>query len=289
MLKGLMSVFLAAVFSLTGAEENIFRGKLNIDKSEHAVLNQDGLFYLPACHIQKSKGILFEAEQPNLLFYHTSNARLQDENGCMSILNVRAMEFKFHVIHPGNYRAWYRASYPTTYSYNHRECMDNGNISGLIEDSSNQPPNVWRWHKGPVYHLDRGEHVWKFPTPSAWCGGAKLDKLLLLPEEIDNVTDANAVWETGVRIPDQGEIVIRKIKTKNIQRWRINAEFQLNGGDFSGEYHYNGLSSRKIRIGEWENVPNGVRYLYFCFRLKKARDAAVSPFVYNLELQIHGR
>jgi len=292
MKKILISAVLASAFlSLQGAEGNIFQAKLSVEKNENAVFNQDGFFYLPASHVQKSDGIQIEAEQFHKLDYHKSEARMQVEKDCASILNVRAMEFHFEVVKPGKYRAWYRGNYPTLYPYNHRERIDDGKITELIPDSENLPINVWRWNSGPVYQLEKGKHVWQFPSPTAWCGGAKLDKLLLLPENetIDAGAgpDAGANRETEVSIPERGEIVMRKIKTKQIQKWVINADTQLNGGKFTAEYRYDGEQQFKpLKIGEWQMVPEEVRYLYFSFQLEKAKDATVSPFVYNIALSV---
>lgn len=284
----LISAVLAlALLPLAGVAGNIFQAKLRVQKNENSNFSKDGLFYLPASHVQKSDGVQIEAEQPHKLEYHKSEARMQVEKDCASILNVRAMEFHFEVVKPGKYRAWYRGNFPTSYSYNHRERMDDGETSGLIPDSENLPKNIWRWHSGPVYQLEKGKHVWQFPSPSAWCGGAKLDKLLLLPENetIDTGAgpDAGENLETKVCIPERGEIVMRRIKTKQIRKWIINADTQLNGGKFTAEYRYNGEQQfRPLKIGEWQMVPEGVRYLYFRFQLEKAKDATVSPFVYNI-------
>ena len=286
MKKFLILATLIPILPLAGAEGNLFQAKLNIAKSENAVFNQEGLLYLPAFHIQKSDGILFESEQPHKLEYHNSDGRMQVGKDCTSIQNVRSMEFHFNITKAGKYRAWYRGSYPTNLAYNHRERMDNGVISPLIPDSENLPPNTWRWHKGPLYHLEKGKHIWSFPSPSAWCGGAKLDKLLLLPERFAAVTDENAKWETDVLIPERGEIVIRRIKTGLIGKWKMNADIQLNGGRFTVEYRYDGQAFKEIKIGDWEIPPAGVRYLYLRFRLEKAKGAKISPFVYNLGLLI---
>lgn len=270
---------------LTASDSEPFRAKINIDSAENAVLNARGLMFLPAVQAQQEKGILFEAEQMNNLEYHYGNTRIQQEKGHNSIWDVKFMEYRFTVTKPGKYRTWYYATYPTNLGYLHSEFMDGGEKIS-VHDSHFLSPNVWRWHSGPVYELKAGEHVWTFPSPGAWCGKTKLDKLMLLPEQITSDPEKFTAVKTAVSIPLKGEVKLRRIKASLLKKWMFNCDFELNGGSFYAEYRYDEQKFQAIVPGKWMTVPSDAKYLYFRFRMERSKEKLLSPFVHNMTLMV---
>ena len=282
------SVFLIAVLLLAMngvAEEDMFRARLRVEKSRNMILTPQGMAYLPSCQIQKGNGVFFEAEQMYGLQYNHPETRLQKDIDCISLIHVRFLEFRFEITTPGSYRAWYRATFPTNLGYSHWERMDEGETHS-VEDSNRLAPNVWRWCKGPLYHLDKGKHIWSFPSPHAWCGGTKLDSLLLIPEKMTDAPEGLKMPETEVRIPEQGEIFLRRIKASLLKKWRLGVDMELNGGNLAAEYRYDDGAWRMVRFAEWESVPDNAEYLFFHFRMKRAEGKLLSPFIHNLELLV---
>jgi len=195
------------------------------------------------------------------------------------------MEYLFQVTRPGNYRAWYLASYPTNLGYLHGERMDDGEHNS-VDDSILLAPNVWRWSKGPIYKLSKGEHRWSFPSPHAWCGGTQLDKLLLAPENMTDITEILADSATSVSMPQNGELTLRRIKAELLSMWCLNADLDLNGGSFKAEYRYDNQPFREYKLGVWKNIPAGVKYIFLRFHLERSKTQTLTPFVYNTELRV---
>ena len=277
--------FLVAGAVLTASDDEPFRAKINIDSAENAVMNERGMMFLPAVQTQKEKGILFEAEQMNALEYHYGNTRIQQEKDHTSIWDVKFMEYRFTVTKPGKYRTWYYATYPTNLGYLHSEFMDGGEKI-QVQDSHFLAPNFWRWHSGPVYELNAGEHVWTFPSPGAWCGKTKLDKLMLLPEQITSDPEKFTAVKTAVTIPAKGEVKLRRIKASLLKQWMFDCALELNGGSFSAEYRYDDEKFQPIVTGKWMKVPANAKYLYFRFQLMRAKKQMLSPFVHNISLMV---
>ena len=73
-------------------------------------------------------------------------------------------------------------------------------------------------------------------------------------------------------------------KASLLKQWKMQFAAELNGGSFTAEYRYDGGPFRKIRLAEWETVPEDAEYLFFRFRMKRAETSGLSPFVHNLEL-----
>ena len=265
------------------AGEDAFRARLRVEESRNMILNRHGMAYLPCRQVQKGDGIFFEAEQMHGLTYNYPDVRLARQGNAVSLIHVRFLEFRFDVVKPGAYRAWYRASFPTDLGYMHGECMDGGEVHS-VEDSIRLAPNVWRWHKGPLYRLENGGHVWSFPSPHAWCGGAKLDCLILAPETMADAPERVRPSETEACLPARGEILLRRIKASLLREWSMRFDTELNGGSFTAEYRYDGGNFRKIRLAEWERVPENAEYLFFRLRMERAEKSGLSPFVHNLEL-----
>lgn len=277
-------LILLTAFTLFASDDEPFKAKINIDTCRNAVLTERGMMYLPATHAQKGRGILFEAEQMNGLEYHFQKVRIQQEPGHTSIWDVKFLEFHFTVTKPGKYRTWYYATYPTNLGYNHGEYMDGGEKI-VISDSRFLSPNVWRWHSGPVYDLKAGKHVWTFPSPGAWCGKTKLDKLMLLPASVKAEPQKFTDVKTSVSMPGDGEIKLRRIKATLLKRWMFNAELELNGGRFAAEYRYDDQKFTRVTSGKWMNVPAKAKYLYFRFRLVRGKKL-LSPFAHNMTLMV---
>jgi len=93
--------------------------------------------------------------------------------------HIEHLTFPVEIVTPGRYRAWYRGLFPWGGTWLHTENMDGGEQQTVV-DSKGETLNQWLWTPGPTYELTRGGHEWAF-TPHAWQGGARLDKVALLP------------------------------------------------------------------------------------------------------------
>ena len=89
---------------------------------------------------------------------------------------------------------------------------------------------------------------------------------------------------TEACVPARGEILLRRIKASLLKQWKMQFDTELNGGSFTAECRYDGGPFRKIRLAEWETVPENAEYLFFRLRMERAEKSGLSPFVHNLEL-----
>mgnify|MGYP001553814629 CR=1 FL=1 len=162
--------------------------------------------------------IVFEGEEASLLVLHSLEKRIMTDpersNGHY-VHHVKEMEYHFDVETPGAYQIRFLSYYPLQANYNHKEKMDDGEPQGVV-DSFNEEPKVWRWTKGKTYDLSKGEHKYIFPSPTAFCGGAKLDKIVLQPVDAAEITDQGPSASKNV-LPQKGVAMTRRIKLQKIK------------------------------------------------------------------------
>jgi hypothetical protein len=114
------------------------------------------------------------------------------EAGCSGgrcLVRVDRALFPVNVTHPGRYRRWVRGFFPQGGGWLHSESLDYGPPQWFT-DCDGSTAGRWVWVAGPVYDLSAGPHLLWLHN---WHGGARLDKVLLLPEAAPAPTDAGPV------------------------------------------------------------------------------------------------
>jgi hypothetical protein len=179
-----------------------------------------------------------------------------------------------------------RAKFPLVAGWNHTEMMNDG-MPERIVDSDSRPANIWVWCPGLVYELQKGKNVWLFPSPTAWCGGAVLDAMVLIPEGMNIKPEEVDEKSIKLEFPASGKTTTRRIKLQLIASWRLDFVTVPNGGKIAVEYSYDGEHFSALEAGKTYDTAN-VRqeYLYFRIIMETVKDAHISPFIHNLRFSI---
>jgi hypothetical protein len=234
------------------------------------------------------KPIVFEAEEATILEFKNNDQKISKDgnaSGGHYIEHVKMMEYEFEVMDPGKYQVRFLAFFPLKANYNHRECIDDGK-SEMVVDSNKEPAKMWRWTRGNVYDLSKGKHRYIFPSPFAFCGGAKLDKIVFVPEKgVDPQKlgpDASPIVSSL-----EGEAVTRRIKLKKIKEWRLDFEAEDNGGQVTVEYSYDKSKGwSPVTAGKEMKVPlPKPTYIYFKFKIN-GKKGTLSPCLQNTRFMI---
>ncbi len=251
-----------------------FTGGANLDTSNDSLRLQYE-------YVQDAnKPICMEAERASLLRFTAGKGQVgKDEqaSGGLSVAYVDHAEFHFTVTAAGRYTAWYRDYFPWAGTWNHSENMDGGNTN-VLTDSQGETLNQWMWTKGPTYELTAGKHSWNF-TPYAWCGGTRLDKVVLVPEGDAAPSGMGAVSTKSVS-PASGEILSEEVSRKSLIRWGgLKLQNASGKGTVSVTYStdaggtWNGLPA----TGDLSTVPPD-KGIIFRLTLAASADGA-SPFL----------
>ncbi|MHB9025595.1 MAG: DUF6259 domain-containing protein [Armatimonadota bacterium] len=163
--------------------------------------------------------ITMEAERATVIRFTADKGVMGSDakaSGGHYIAYVDHMEFHFTAKEAGRYTAWYRGSYPFAGTWCHMENMDGGQSQTLI-DSQGIVTNQWLWSKGPTYTLAAGKHAWNF-TPAGWCGGTKLDKVVLVKEGTPAPTELGGK-ASAITSPLTGEAISEPISRRDAVRW----------------------------------------------------------------------
>ncbi len=99
-------------------------------------------------------------------------------SGGRYVVKVDRAFFPINVRTHGRYQRWSRAFFPQGGGWLHSESMDLG-PQNWVTDCDGSTAGRWVWVKGPVYDLTAGPHLLWIHN---WHGGARLDKVVLLPE-----------------------------------------------------------------------------------------------------------
>ncbi|NLC59089.1 MAG: hypothetical protein GX774_19820 [Armatimonadetes bacterium] len=103
------------------------------------------------------------------------------EAGCSGgrcVVRVDRALFPIRITRAGRYQRWCRGFFPQGGGWIHAESLDFG-PQQWFEDCDGSTAGRWVWVKGPTYALSEGVHLLWIHN---WHGGARLDKVLLLPE-----------------------------------------------------------------------------------------------------------
>jgi hypothetical protein len=288
---------LALVLPLWAQEPSAMRVPLRFDTLTNLVTD-GGLVRLRREYRQEpGQPIAIEGEEATVLEHHGMEYKIMADPEAANghyIHYVKKLAFDFEVTTPGLYRARLRAWFPLKAGYNHTAQMDDGE-GRMVVDSNQDEPKVWFWTTGVEYELTAGPHRYLFPSPNAFCAGARLDRLVLFPKGTPEKVEGFGPPTSPMVSPQEGEAITRRIKLTKIQEWRLEHDPVLNGGDAHVEYAF-------ARDGAWQPVPAakpGVlpalfhplptpkpRYIYFRFRLR-GQPGNLSPRIEGLQLLIH--
>jgi hypothetical protein len=126
-----------------------------------------------------AKGFAMEAEDAvDLVADPVGGVEDATCSGGRYVVKLDRALFPINVTTPGRYQRWSRAFFPQGGGWLHSESMDLGPQTWLT-DCDGSTAGRWVWVKGPVYDLTVGPHLLWIHN---WHGGARLDKVVLLPE-----------------------------------------------------------------------------------------------------------
>lgn len=286
-----MSLCLCVSFLLAESAGEIekMRIPLRFDELDNAVVD-GGLLRLRREYKQVAKEPLgFEAEEATLLEPHSKERQITADpevSGGFYVYQVKRMEYHFEVVTPGRYCVWVRAWFPARGCWNHHEALDDGPPQ-MVVDSDSGEDQRWLWVKETTYQLAAGKHRLVYPSPSAWCGGARLDKVVLAPEgtPVADMGPKSSPFSTSL----SGKALAHRIKVKRVRAWELAFTRIENGGSVTVEYSYD-KGVTWLLFGKGVKLPVEVpvarpRYLYFRFQVT-GQAGRPSPWLQGLELYV---
>jgi hypothetical protein len=239
---------------------------------------------------QGGEPLAFEAERATEIRLAPTKGQVRHDpaaSGGLFLTHVDHAAFRFTLRTGGKYTAWYRGCFPWKGAWNHTENMDCGQ-SQIVVDSQGEVLKKWLWSKGPTYDLKAGEHCWNL-SPSGWCGGCGLDKLMLVPEgtpapEGLGPPSASSTGKTsGVAITEQ-------VAPRHVAAWGRVAVTNASGtGQVKVEYtaDHGGTWQELPADGSLSAVPPN-RPLAFRLTITADTDGA-TPFVTGVTLSYTAR
>ncbi|MCC6581455.1 MAG: hypothetical protein IT440_13545, partial [Phycisphaeraceae bacterium] len=224
-----LALLLAAIPTLPGAalaaEDAIENQalKLEFPKSDNEADRDGGCLLLRGAYVQPADQplIVVEAERATTTRMVSEKGKVVADplaGGGYCLEEVRTLAFSLKVAKAGKYVAWYRGWFPHAGGWIHSDQMDDGEMI-TNADSQGDKLNTWVWCRGPVYELTEGPHVWSL-SPFAWCGGARLDKLVLAPESWTPPEEGmgpESLTQTG---PHTGNGYTEPLLPHRIVRWK---------------------------------------------------------------------
>lgn len=287
LLLAALAAGLACRMASAGDEPETMRVPLRFQALENAVAD-GGMVRLRREYRQADGGpVVFEAEEATVVELQSLDRRIvQDPESSAQhfIEHVKKLEANFTVEKPGLYQVRLRAWFPLKAPYNHNESMDDGEVR-RVDDSQSEDPGIWFWTQGLTYDLAEGAHHYVFPSPNAFCGGARLDKVAILPADHAEVEGLGPPV-SPISTPSEGKAITKRINLRLIKAFELKYEISENGGSADVEYSYDQTQWQPIPSGQWVGVPTPKpRFLYFRFRLS-AKPAGLSPWVQGLALTV---
>lgn len=281
------AIGLASTSFAAGGEPETVRVPVRFETLENAVAD-GGLIRLRIEYRQeKDKPIVFEAEESMIIGLQSLDQRIMKDDQASAahyLQNVKKLEADFMVETPGQYQVRLRAWFPVKAFYNHNACMDDGEVRQVVDSQSNDP-EVWFWTQGTVYDLSKGAHHYVFPSPSAFCGGARIDKVAILPVSNAEVTGLGPEV-SPVTTPLDGKAITKRINLRLIKSWQLNYEITENGGKVAVEYSFDQTIWKSMPSGKSVSVPvPKPRFVYFRFRLT-GKIPGHSPWIQGVALTI---
>ncbi|MDD5706680.1 MAG: hypothetical protein PHR35_12215, partial [Kiritimatiellae bacterium] len=247
------------------------------------VVQSGARFELQRKHVQRgSEPMVIEAEDSTSIeFTEKGMTPLAETNasGGRYIAFVKELVNLLTIETAGDYQVWQRAYFPRPGSWGHGERMDEGPVT-YVQDSAGLPAGAWVWVKGPRYKLCAGEHIYGFPSPTAYCGGARLDKLVLTAD-LQFVPTGTGLESIPSRASAKGEWISNRFRLDDMGAWRLAYEMALNGGSVEVEYSHDRGNTWRPYVADGAMRPvRDEKWLTFRFRLNAAPDGD-SPRVEN--------
>lgn len=254
-------------------------------------LNEDavkslGWIQLMKRHVQKSnEPVSIEAEDSTCVELAATDMAPQrdpEASGGFCLQHVSELRNEIVIQQPGEYQAWYRAYFPLKGSWNHPERMDDNELNSVL-DSQFGEDKQWLWVRGPIYKLTKGSHTYLWPAPSAWRGGTRLDKIVLVPQ--------NAAAPLGIgpppsptQITAKTELISNRFRLDDMSAWHLRYEKEDNGGRVEIAYSFDrGKTWRPLTDDQPRKVTPNTKRVTFRIRLIRSADGA-SPRIRNLVL-----
>lgn len=235
---------------------------------------------------ERDQPMAFEAEEATQIKFEGADRRIMKDaqaSGGFYIHHVKRLEFNFTVETAGSYQVRFRSWFPLKAPYNHRECMDDGEVRNVCDSQSNDQ-EVWFWTSGTTYELSRGQHRYLLPSPTAFCAGARLDKVVFLPVDRNEVKDFGPA-ATPLATPLTGKAMTAPISLRRIKAWQLNYEIVPNEGTATVEYSVDKEKWIPVSPGEFIEVPlPKPQFLYLRFVLV-GKEGQPSPWIQGIELQ----
>jgi len=287
-MKHHLSAILAfAVFTAAGGE--LQRANLKFEERQNISIS-DSIICIPSKIVQVSEGaIKIEAENFAAADLQRSDKRIEsmpDASRNFAVSYAKMLRYELDITSPGKYQIYFRAKFPLVAFWNHTEVMNDGTAERIV-DSDCRPANIWIWYSGMVYELQKGKNIWTFSSPGGWCGGAVLDSMVLMPEKMNIKPEDVNDKLSKLELPATGQAVSRRIKLQRIASWQLDFVPVPHGGRIVVEYSYDGESFFPVEAGKiYDTVNVRDEYLYFKINMETAKDAHISPFIYNLRFSI---
>jgi len=223
------------------AATTIHEHRPRIVRSENVDVGDELLRLSTVVRQEAGRPIALEAENATALRFTKGRGEACRDgaaSGGLCLAHVQHAEYRFDVVEPGRYTAWYRGWFPWGGNWNHTEQMDGGPRQTVV-DSRGEVLNQWLWCKGPTYELGAGRRSWEL-TPCAWMGGARLDKLVLLKQgqpAPEGLGPAASPWITPVEAvvlmqPATGQPALRweQFRIENLAAGVFRAAWSTDGG-----------------------------------------------------------
>ncbi len=240
-----------------------------------------------ACRQEAGRPLAVEAERATLLRFTPGKGVFgadPDAAGGRYVAYVDHLELRFTLAEAGHYVAWYRASFPWKGNWNHTESLDDG-PTRTHTDSQGEVLDQWLWVRGLEYDLTAGEHTWRL-APAGWCGGTKLDRLLLVKDggtpEGMGPAGSPATTVGGVAVTEQ-------LQPRTLVRWQRLRLNDAGSGQVTVEATCDGsVSWQPVPAdGDLSKLPAG-RPLALRLTLKPDADGG-TPYVTGLSVDYLAR
>lgn len=235
-----------------------------------------------------NRPIVFEAEKASLIKLRNRDERIaNDENasGGSYIQYASQLEYDYVVETPGRYHVRFLAYFPLKGTWMHHERMDEGDVKGVF-DSQNGDVKTWLWTKGETYDLSKGEHRYIFPSPTAFCGGAKLDKIVLEPVEQQIELSGKGPASSPQIGENQGSATTKRVNLSRIKEWKLLFDAIKNDGRVQAEYSYDRKNWKRLVSDQTMTPPTPKPdYLWIRFKLQATSGKRI-PYVAGLKFSI---
>lgn len=237
---------------------------------------------------KNNEAIIIEGEDSTLTLISSDKVpgKSAEASGGYYIDYVKELENRIFIAQTAEYQVWYRAYFPASGSWSHCEQMDD-NSPQNVQDSLNGPTKEWLWLKGPVYKLAKGWHTYLFPSPTAWCGGARLDKILIAPNNAPPPEGIGPAASTPVEMPQKAEFTSNRVSLDKGKNWVLDYEVEENGGAVKVEYSHD-RGKTWVAAEKGKIYPVNPQTPFITFRFSFARGGQnVSPRIRHAVLTLY--